>query len=595
MKWDIENKILIPFMILVILPILIIGIVSYWNGYQMLLDNKTKNLQDNLDEHIFFINKINEEVEKNNMSIDSAKENAISYFRGLGKNGMVIIEDNEVILNNLNKNNSFIKNILGDVLKSKKNIYKDDDILFVYKSFNQWQWKIGYGLHKNIFTDELVEIQKHTLLIAIIFLIFSMQATIFISHNISKPMKMLAEACHKIGKGNLTEKISISREDEIGILAEAFNSMVSKVEKNTKKLVKMKKFNEDILRSISIGIITTDKAGNILSMNQTGERILECNSNSHNQKENLRKALLKQLRQTLTEEENKNEVLVLNKIDDGNKLYWDVTTSLLTTEDNKIDGAICSFNDITRRKTIEQNIERINRLTSVGELAAGLAHEIRNPLAGMKMSIQVLKGRLCREKNESNLNLFNSTLYEIDRLNNLITQLLDFAKPHLPKYDMTNILEVLNKSLYLAEKDMKDKNVKTNIHVETNDLSVFVDKAQIEQVFINIIKNSISAMELEGRLNIKLETIREDEAEFLNITFEDNGCGIKEEHLEKIFNPFFTTDPQGTGLGLSVVHKLITENKGEIKVDSIVGEGTKFLIKFPIYGGELDEEKNIDN
>ncbi|SHJ71491.1 sensor histidine kinase [Paramaledivibacter caminithermalis] len=591
MKWDIENKILIPFMILVILPILIIGIVSYWNGYQLLLNDKIKNIEDNLNEHILFINTINEEVEKNNISIELGKEKAISYFNGLNKNGMIIFEDDEVILNNLNEDSEFIRNIMNNIIKSKNNIYKNDDIFFTYRNFDKWQWKIGYGLYKDIFTDELVEIQKHILLIAIIFLVFSMQATILISHNISKPIKMLAETCCKIGMGNLKEKISINREDEIGILAEAFNNMVSKLEKNTKELVKVKKFNEDILRSISIGIITADKDGNILSINKTGERILERNKSS----ESLKEALMDQLIETLENEKSKNEVLVLNKMDDRNRRYWDVTTSLLRTEDNKTNGAICTFNDITRRKTIEQNIERINRLTSTGELAAGLAHEIRNPLAGMKMSIQVLKGRLCKETNESNLNLFNSVLYEIDRLNNLITQLLDFAKPHVSKYDKTNILEILNKSLDLTKKELKEKDIKTNIHIETDELSVFIDKAQIEQVFINIIKNSINAMKKQGKLHIKLENSIREKIEFLSITFEDNGCGIKEEYLEKIFNPFFTTHSQGTGLGLSVVHKLVVENKGEIEVDSIVGKGTKFIIRFPLYGGEIDEKKNINN
>jgi len=594
-KWDIENKILIPFMILVILPIIIIGIVSYWNGYQLLLNNKVKNLEDNLDDHILFVNKINEEVERNDITVDLAKEKAITYFKELNKDGMVIFEDGEIVLNNLSADDSSVKMILDRGFKSKLNVYKNDDMLFVYRGFDKWQWNIGYGLYKDIFTDELIQIQKYTLLVAIIFLIFSMQATILIAHNISRPMKMLADMCYKIGKGNLKEKININREDEIGILAEAFNNMVGKLEKNTRKLLNMKKFNEDILRNISIGIITTDKKGNILSINQAGERILEYSTNSSDEREKLLAALMKQLSRTLLDEDNKNDIIVFNRVSDGTKQYLDVSTSPLRTENEETNGAICSFGDITKRKRIENNIERINRLTSVGELAAGLAHEIRNPLAGMKMSIQVLKGRLCSEDDESNQRLFKSTIYEIDRLNNLITELLDFAKPHLPKYEMTNILEILNKSLELTKKNIREKDIKTNIDIETSKFSVYVDKAQIEQVFINIIKNAVNASRPQGRLNIKLEVVSRGKEEFLSISFEDNGLGIEPENLEKIFNPFFTTNPQGTGLGLSVVHKLVTENNGEIEVESVVDKGTKFIIKFPIRGGELYEEKNINN
>jgi len=589
MKWDIENKMLIPFMILVILPILILGIVSYWNGYQLLLNNKTKNIEDNLDDHMVFINIIDKEAEDNEMADDLAKEKVIDYFKELNKKGMVILENNKLVFNNLSKDNSFAEGALKEALKAKTKVYSNDDLLFVYRSFDKWQWTIGYGLNKDIFTDELIEIQKYTLLVAIIFLVFSMQATILISHNISKPMKKLADMCYKIGKGNLNEKIIINREDEIGILAQAFNNMVGKLEKNTRKLLDMKKYNEDILRNISIGIITIDKKGKILSINQAGEKILEYSTNSYEEREKVHSDLMKQLNETLINEEGKNDIIVFNRAVDGNKQYLDVTTSLLRTGNQKTNGAICSFSDITKRKRIENNIERINRLTSAGELAAGLAHEIRNPLAGMKMSIQVLKGRLCTEEDESNLKLFNSTIYEIDRLNNLITELLDFAKPHLPKYEMTNILEILNMSLELTKKDMKEKDIKANVYIETGNLSIFVDKAQTEQVFINIIKNAVRASNQQGKLEIRLGTVSREKEKLLCISFEDNGVGIKQENIEKIFNPFFTTDSRGTGLGLSVVHKLVIENKGEIEAQSILGKGTKFEIKFPINGGEIDE------
>lgn len=584
MKWDIENKILIPFMILVILPILILGIVSYWNGYQLLLNNRTKNIQGSLDDYMALIKRIDNEADNK-----EAKKKAIDYFKDIEKNGMVIFEKNEPILNNLSEDESFVKAILEEALEAKTKVYSNDDLLFIYRNFDKWQWTMGYGLKKEILRDELIEIQKYILLVAIIFLIFSMQATILISHNISKPMKMLADMCHKIGKGNLNEKISIHREDEIGILAEAFNNMVGKLEKNTKKLINMKKYNENILRSISIGIITTDKKGRILSINQAGEKILEHGTNSSEGKEKIYESLMGQLKESLTNEDSKNDIIVFNRAIDGNKQYLDVTTSLLKAENEKINGAICSFNDITKRKRIENNIERINRLTSVGELAAGLAHEIRNPLAGMKMSVQVLRGRLCTEEDESNLKLFNSTIYEIDRLDNLITDLLDFAKPHSPKYEMTNILEILNMSLDLTKKDMREKDIKTNVHIETSNLSVFIDKAQIEQVFINIIKNAVRASRYRGKLDIRLKSISSGKDKLLCIGFEDNGVGIKQENLEKIFNPFFTTNPQGTGLGLSVVHKLVVENRGEIEVQSILGKGTRFEIKFPINGGEIDE------
>ncbi|MTI68325.1 MAG: HAMP domain-containing protein [Firmicutes bacterium] len=557
MKLDIENKILFPFMILIMLSIIVLGMVSYLNGYHLLLDTKERHIKEELKESIIYIEDLNERITKGEIKIKNAKKEAINYFERVDKKGIFIIQNGNKILDNSEdiKINNF--NDKGKIEK--------EEVIYIYERFKPWNWIIGYELKKDIFSKELLDMQKDTLLIAIIFLVISMEATILIAYNISRPIKMLADTCNKIAKGDLKEKIHLTRKDEIGVLARAFNNMIYQLQLNTKKLLKMKNFNEDILNNTSTGMITTDREGNIISINKSAQKII---LKDKSKKEEINKSLKKQVNKTIKLEEEINDVYEYALGD--NELFIDVTTSLLKTEDSKFSGVICSFNDITNRKRIEKRMEKVNRLTSTGQLAAGLAHEIRNPLSGMRMSVQILKRRLNNDKN-SNKELLDGTLYEIDRINRLVSDLLNYAKPHHPEYEKIDGAFILKRSLELLRKNYEKKDIKININI--NDKSyIYVDKAQIEQVFINILANAINAMDKEGVLNINMDI---DSKNYLKIEIKDNGCGISKKNISKIFDPFFTTDSKGTGLGLSVVHKLVVENKGLIKVNS------KFNLEFP--------------
>ncbi|WP_326910081.1 sensor histidine kinase [Sedimentibacter sp. MB31-C6] len=584
MRIDIENKILIPYMILLILSIIIIGIVSYWNGYRLLLENEIKHSLQNLEEIILFI----EESNNNFIDEDEAKSYVIDYYNQLEKDNLVIFNNEDVLINNYNNDNDWILNIENEILNSNKQSIYMEDYIFTYEDYEYWNWTIGYRLNKGIFSNEVLESQKYMILIAIVSLVLSMQAAIFISYNISKPIKILADACDKIvDQGSFNEKIKINRKDEIGTLSKAFNNMLFRLQNNTKKLIEVTKFNEDILKNISAGIITTNYNGQILSINQAAEDFFSHNIDKNIKKE-IKESLSSQINETLDSNKKINRVIKFNNIEKSNEVYLDVTTSLLKRDEKTISGAICNFYDISERKKIENKMDSLDRLTSIGQFAAGIAHEVRNPLAGMKTSIQVLKNRLC--KNDiANKKLFNGVLYEIDRINKLISSLLDFAKPRIANKEKTNLVEILDNSLELIKKIASESNIDIKIINNSTNSTVFVDKAQVEQIFLNIIKNALSAIDKNGNLNIIFKNYIEENICFIQIDFIDNGCGIHPENIEKIFNPFFTTNPKGTGLGLSVVHELIKSNDGEIKIKSIINEGTKIEIKFPTIGGINDE------
>ena len=588
MRIDIENKILIPFMILIILSIFTLGIVSYWNGYQLLLKNEVENSFQNLKEMLFFADYIHKEVEARELTEEEGKRVVLDYYKRLEKENLVIFDGHNFVLNGFNEDEAEVRVMIEEALNSNQQPLYVENYIFIYRKYDPWNWTLGYRLNKGIFSHEVLEGQKYVLLLAIISLIFSMQAAIFISHNISNPIRLLVDVCDKIAQGSFQEKIEIKRKDEIGMLANAFNNMLYRLQENRKKLMKITQLNEDILRNISTGIITTDQQGQILSINQAAKDFFtESGGKSINN--NIKEKLLYQLSETINTSKNINHVHIFDNIQEGNKIYLDATTSLFKTDEGFISGAICNFNDISERKKIENNMETLDRLTSVGQLAAGIAHEIRNPLAGMKTSIQVLKNRLCKEETDSNERLFNGVLYEIDRINHLITDILDFAKPRIPKYEKTDLLKILNRALDLIKKTADENNIEINLVNHCSNPLVYVDKAQIEQVFLNIIKNALKAINREGELNIIINTHRGEKGCFVVVEFHDNGCGIEPQNFEKIFNPFFTTSPEGTGLGLSVVYELVNGNHGEVVVHSVVNVGTKFKVKFPMYGGDSNE------
>ncbi len=590
MRNSIEKKILVPFMILLMISIFIIVIVSFVNGYNLLLDNSINNSYSDLEEIILIIEKVNNDIRDEN----GARAFIINYYKELGKANLIIFNNEEILLNTAQDNN-FIGDLMNENLDDGPKSITIGNYIFTYEKYEKWNWVMSYSLNKNDLFNEVIDSHQYIIIIALIALILSIWASFFISSNISKPIKILAEHCDRIvADGIYKERIVTNRNDEIGKLADAFNNVLDTVQNNTDRLIESIKFNEDILRNVSAGIITADHHGSILSINQSAENFLNQESEKISR---VKEYLHNQIKETLNTRMKINKIISFEDGHRGNKKYLDVTTSLLIGGDGSISGAICSFNDITERKRIENSMSTLDRLTTIGQFASGIAHEVRNPLAGMKISIQVLKNRLCKEDNETNISnnkLFNGVLFEIDRLNNLITDLLDFAKPSIPNFEKTDLMEVLDRSLNIIRNNVKENNIEINIENNCGKVFAYVDKAQTEQIFINVINNALNAMNKEGTLNIIFNNCQEGKEKFLEIIFHDNGCGIPPEDIERVFNPFFTTDSEGTGLGLSVVYELVISNQGEIDIQSAVNEGTKVIIKFPVNGGGGDENQNID-
>jgi len=271
----------------------------------------------------------------------------------------------------------------------------------------------------------------------------------------------------------------------------------------------------------------------------------------------------------------------MKDVQDGN-----LNIQFPTARNDEIGSLAKSFNVMIRKlkeanNKIEtmynQQIEKAEHLATVGELAAGLAHEIKNPMAGMKGALEIIN----QETNPADpkKEIFTEMLFQVEKINKVIHDLLSYARPKKMSFSHTNLNECIENALKLAKSQMNSKDISIYFKGLDNHNIVSIDSDRIQEVMLNLMLNSVSAIGEEGKISIDIN--KENNKE-LEIKFTDDGMGIKEEHLSQIFNPFFTTKSRGTGLGLSICKRIIEAHNGSIKVESNEGQGTTFFIRLPV-------------
>ncbi|KAA0546335.1 response regulator [Bacillus sp. BGMRC 2118] len=241
--------------------------------------------------------------------------------------------------------------------------------------------------------------------------------------------------------------------------------------------------------------------------------------------------------------------------------------------------------DITELKKTSEYISQSEKLSVVGELAAGIAHEIRNPLTSLRGFTQLLEST---EKN----NLYTPIMLgEIDRVNSIVSELLLLSKPTEGEFNVIEINELLNNVVILMNAQAILQNIEIKLHVPTDEKRIIINglENKLKQVFINLLKNAMEAMETGGEIKINIMI----EEGLARLEFQDHGCGIPEDILSKIGQPFFTTKEKGTGLGLMVCKSIIDSHDGQMTIQSESGIGTTITLTFPLC--EVNLEKNVKN
>lgn len=365
---------------------------------------------------------------------------------------------------------------------------------------------------------------------------------------------------------------------------------------NENKIFQEWSFYQQIMSSVNFGMIVFDSNYKIEFINKEAEQILKLSQRKQAPKIlrdifeerefNHIKSLLSTRDLPIIREEIQLSIKNLPSYFIGFSIYVNHTA-------DKQQKFIFVFSEITQTKRIQAEIIRMDRMASLGVLSSGIAHEIRNPLAGIKAMVQTLEEEM--EKGSPQLEYIERILRQVNRLDDLLKAFFSYARPQRPDPNAQQIKNIISEVLPLFKRKMQDKNIVFKEYYAEDLYHVFVDSNQIQQVFFNLVLNAIDAMPEGGQLVISAENAVDSEPmidrrhrlpsllsnNFIEITVQDNGLGMPKDIIDKVFNPFFTTKTNGTGLGLSIVYQIIKEHGGQIEVFSEEQKGTTFKILLP--------------
>jgi two-component system sensor histidine kinase AtoS len=337
-----------------------------------------------------------------------------------------------------------------------------------------------------------------------------------------------------------------------------------------------------ILDAIRSGLVIIDPAGKVTAINRAGCAVLGL----------ARAALLDQpvaaafaaqpefrsILETALAARQRCQEYELAVTDGGRERWLAIHATPLRDRDGRMAGWAVTFEDITEVRELRQRVAAAEKLAVMGELAAGIAHEVRNPLGAIRTSAQFLQDRT--EPGDIAFRFPQLIIREVDRLEHLVGRLLKFARPAERAFQSADLHRLLEESLELAALKNGIGQIRFEKIFCPEAPRLFADAERLQQAFLNILLNAIDAMDGAGRITI--QTAYQPERRQLRIEFSDSGAGIPPQRLSRIFDPFFTTRPQGTGLGLAIVRQIIAEHQGAIEVQSELGLGTTFVITLPV-------------
>lgn len=349
---------------------------------------------------------------------------------------------------------------------------------------------------------------------------------------------------------------------------------------NISRLRQLKDFNETVLENMNGGVLATDSEGRIAFLNGRARELtggtvpggafdgLFANPFGGG-------GLFAHL---LARDEESCSFECLLAREGGRPIPVRLNTARIQRDEHHGRTVIAVFEDLTAEKRMEEELRRADRLRSLGELSAGVAHEIRNPLTGIATTAQVLRERLAGDRER--LAYIDVILGEIARLDGIIKSLLDFARPVAPRAAEAPLGSVIEDALRLLEEGGRARGVTIHFENALDDDRCVLDRDQIKQIVLNIALNGIQACGPGGSVKVRLREAAEPG--FVEIEIADTGAGVPEDIADKLYNPFFTTRPDGTGMGLSISRKIVESHGGRIRHRSVPGAGgTSFFVELP--------------
>jgi PAS domain S-box-containing protein len=471
------------------------------------------------------------------------------------------------------------------------------------------QWgTVRVGLSRSRTDAQIAGTRRELAALAVVALFLGGLATAMVARRISRPVRQLADGVAAIARGELDQRIDPGRSDELGRLALAFNEMAAQLRQQRvdletvhtalrqryTELSDLKSYTDHILSSLVSGLVTLDLDGRVVTMNPAAEALTGCAASAlrgraatdaFQQLPELRDLLLETLRSRV----GVGPVSFMLARSDGRSVPVELATTPLRGGEGQALGVVAVLRDLTSFRQLEEQLRRSDRLAALGTLAAGLAHEIKNPLT----AIMTFSRHIARRFNDERFRQrFQSVVpRELERLNAIVDGLLRLARPARLVLAPVHLAPLLEQALDLYAPQIEARGIRVRREWPVGIPPVPGDAEHLYQAFLNLVANAIDAMEEGGTLTVELGWPRFGESsagvprDRLVVEIADTGSGIKPEESPNVFNPFFTTKSGGTGLGLAIAHKIIEDHGGTVTFRSAPGQGTVFTVGLPLRVG----------
>jgi two-component system sensor histidine kinase AtoS len=427
-----------------------------------------------------------------------------------------------------------------------------------------------------------------------------------IARRVSRPVQRLVEGAAAIARGDLDQRIEPATDDEIGRLAATFNHMAAELSqrraaleaanadlrRGLEELVDLKSYTDNILASLATGIVTVDLEGRVVTLNPAAEAMTgffagEARGRYCTEVFAHTPDVGELLMETLASHVAVPGVTLTLRRRNGRTVPVEMSTAPLRGGEGKELGALGAFRDLTRMRQLEDRLSRSDRLAALGEMAAGLAHEIKNPLTALLTFSRHLTRRFddpdFREK-------FQAVVpRELERINLIVERLLELSRPPRLAFKPLRLPALLDRVLELYAERLDAQDVRVSREWGRDLPSVWADHEALYRAFVNLVANSLDAMPRGGRLIVRAMWTDGDAiasargaGRRVAVEIEDTGTGIPGQDIDRVFNPFFSTKEGGTGLGLALTHKIVEEHGGSIDVRSTRGVGATFRVVLPL-------------
>lgn len=423
------------------------------------------------------------------------------------------------------------------------------------------------------------------LLITLVIIFAATWCGIYLSKGITVPIQKLAEGTHEVAQGNWDYRIESGRDDEIGVLMNAFNHMTGDLKQIKLELERRGTVVETLLANIAAGVVSVDPAGKITTWNKAAEQILGVQGDralGKSYREVFHAEALREIREILDSVVGHGSVEKEIKLSLQDRLLTLlVSAATLREDDGSILGVMLFLDDITQ-------IQKVQRMEAWREVARRIAHEIKNPLTPIQLSAERLRKRYARmlEGDGAILDKCTTTIIQqVEELKNLVNEFSQFARLPSARLASNDLNEIVRDALVL----FKEGHHGVQFHFRGGPIPLLeLDREQIKRVLINLLDNGVAAVGGQGE--IKLATAYDSARGVVTLEVADDGCGLPPEIRTKIFEPYFSTKENGTGLGLTIVSQIIEDHRGYIRAWSNEPRGTRFTIELPVSADAGSEE-----